>query len=126
MFKLTRRESDLVRSNDLCLLATNGSSGWPHCVPVAYVFLTGLFHIPANKGSRKVRNVKRDPKATILVDEGEHREHGLMIECSSTVLYDQSADQMRKYMRRVKSWENDENTVIIRLKPLRKASWFRE
>ena len=95
-------------------------------MPVAYVFLTGLFHIPANKGSRKVRNVKRDPKATILVDEGEHREHGLMIECSSKFLYDQSASAMRKYMRRVKGWQNDENTVIIRLKPLRKTSWFRE
>jgi len=90
---------------------------------MGYVFLSGLFHIPANKGSRKVRNLERDPKATLLIDEGEH---GLMIECSSKILYDQSASAMRKYMRRVKSWQNDENTAIIRLKPLRKASWFRE
>ena len=126
MFKLTRRESDLVRSNDLCRLATNSSSVWPHIVPLGYVFLSGLFHIPAKKGSRKVRNLERDPMATLLIDEGEDREHGLMIECSSKVLYDQSANAMRKYMRRVKGWQNDENTVIIRLKPLRKTSWFRE
>ena len=93
---------------------------------MGYVFLFGLFHIPANKGSRKVRNLERDPMATLLIDEGEDREHGLMIECSSKFLYDQSASAMRKYMRRVKGWQNDENTVIIRLKPLRKTSWFRE
>jgi len=126
LFKLTRGEGDLVRSNDLCRLATNNTNGWPHIVPMSYVFLSGLFHIPANKGSRKVRNLERDPKATLLIDEGEHREHGLMTECSSKILYDQSANAMKKYMRRVKGWQNDENTVIIRLKPLRKTSWFRE
>ncbi len=126
LIKLDREERNLIRSNDLCRMATTSSSGWPHCVPVSYVFQNGLFHVPANRGSRKVRNLERDSKATLLIDEREHREYGLMIECSSTILYDRSAIRMREYMRRVKGWQNDENTVIIQLKPLRKASWFRE
>ena len=123
---LDRQESVLVRSNNLCRLATKSSSGWPHCVPVSYVYIKGKFFVPANRASRKVRNIERNPKATILIDEGESKEHGLMIECDTTVLYGSSASKMREYMRRVKHWQNDARTVIIRLNPLRKASWFRD
>jgi len=123
---LDREESVLVRSNDLCRLATQSSSGWPHCVPVSYVYVKGKFFVPASRASRKVRNLEGNPKATILIDEGESKEHGLMIECDTTVLYGSSASKMREYMRRVKHWQNDARTVIIRLNPLRKASWFRD
>jgi len=95
-------------------------------VPVSYVYLKGKFFAPAHRASRKVRNIERNPKATILIDEGESKEHGLMIECNATVLYGSSASKMREYMRRVKHWQNDARTVIIRLNPLRKASWFRD
>jgi general stress protein 26 len=116
----------LVLSNDLCRLATETSSGWPNCVPVGYVYLKGKFFVPANRASRKVRNVEGNPKATLLIGEGESKEHGIMIECNTRVLYGSSASKMREYMRKVKHWQNDARTVIIRLDPLRKASWFKD
>ena len=126
LIRLDREESVLVRSNDLCRLATKSSSGWPHCVPVSYVHLEGRFFVPANRASRKVRNIERNPKATLLIDEGESKEHGIMIECNSTILYGRSASKMREYMRKVKHWQNDARTVVIRLDPLRRASWFKD
>ena len=89
LIRLDREESVLVRSNDLCRLATKSSSGWPHCVPVSYVYLK------ANRASRKVRNIERNSKATLLIDEGESKEHGIMIECNATVLYGSGARKMR-------------------------------
>jgi len=95
LIRLDREESVLVRSNDLCRLATKSSSGWPHCVPVSYVYLKGKFFVPANRASRKVINIERNSKATLLIDEGESKEHGIMIECNATVLYGSGARKMR-------------------------------
>ena len=121
---MSHEEGILILSNDLCRLATVSSSGWPHCVPVGYIFQDGAFHVPANRGSRKVKNLERNPRCTLLIDEGEEEESGIMIECNSTIFSGREADEMREHMRRVKGWQNDEETVIVRLDPLRKASWF--
>ncbi|MEA2209657.1 MAG: hypothetical protein QOF54_2134 [Solirubrobacteraceae bacterium] len=58
--------------------ATSGPRGWPHLMPLWYV-LRG--HSPVEPGpriwswtyasSQKVRNVERDPRATLQVESGE-------------------------------------------------------
>ena len=85
-----------------------------------------LFVVGTGRPSQGERAETTSTKATILIDEGESKEHGLMIECDTTVLYGSSASKMREYMRRVKHWQNDARTVIIRLDPRRTANWFRD
>jgi len=123
VFILSNREKQLILSKDVCRLSTISPNGWPHAVPVGYVYLHGKFYVPSGRRARKVRNLTRNAKATIVVDD-ERREHGLMVECSSKVLDGEEAEPFREHMRKVKGWENDENTVVIELRPLRKASWF--
>jgi uncharacterized protein len=66
---LTEREMTIVQSNDICRISTVSQNGWPHVVPVAYVFLEGRFYVPARFNSRKVRNVRLNPKATLVIDD---------------------------------------------------------
>ncbi len=47
-----------------------------------------------------------------------------MIECVSRILDGDEAEPFRVYMRKVKGWKNDEGTMIIKLTPLKKVSWF--
>ncbi len=121
-FVLSYRERHLILSKDVCRLSTISPNGWPHSVLVGYVYLHGKFYVPSSRQAKKVRNLAKNPKATMVIDD-ERTERGAMVECSSKVLDGGGAEPFREYMRRVKGWNNDENTVVIELSPLRKASW---
>jgi len=70
--------------------ATAGARGWPHLMPLWYVLRD-----PSDDGplprvwawtygiSQKVRNLERDPRATLQVEAGEAYEdlRGVMLEC---------------------------------------------
>ena len=53
LLDLTKREANLIISKDILALSTVSQHGWPHCVPVSYVYLDGKFYIPANSKSKK-------------------------------------------------------------------------
>ncbi len=64
--------------------ATRGPRGWPHLMPLWYVPRSGpqLWSWTYAK-SQKVRNLERDPRATVQVEAGElyHELRGAMLEC---------------------------------------------
>jgi len=120
---LTKREMAFILSRDICRLSTISSNGWPHVVPVGYVYLRGKFYIPTDRRAKKVGNLVKNQNATVVVDD-ERLEHGVMIECGSRVLEGNKAQPHREYMRKVKRWQNDETNAVIELTPRRKASWF--
>ena len=121
--EFTRREARLIGSKDILALSTASQNGWPHCVPVSYVYLNYRFYVPASSKSKKIRNLRQNHRATILVDDAES-ESGVMMECEPKILIGAKAKKFRDYMRRVKGWQSDATTVVIVLTPLRKASWF--
>jgi general stress protein 26 len=121
--KFTRREARLIGSNDILALSTVSQHGWPHSVPVSYLYLDGKFYIPANSKSKKIRNLRQNHRATIMVHDAE-TESGVMIECQPTIFTGDRAEKFRDHMRKVKGWQNDETTAIIVLSPKRKTSWF--
>jgi PPOX class probable F420-dependent enzyme len=77
--------------------ATNGVRGWPHLMPLWYVVRDT--HAPGGAGtgrdvwawtyakSQKVRNLERDPRATLQVEAGDSYEElrGVMLECDVVV-----------------------------------------
>jgi len=83
--EFTRKEANLVESNDLLSLSTVSQNGWPHCVPVSYVYLDRKFYVPASSKSKKIRNLRQNHRATILVDD-DQTESGLMMECEPKIL----------------------------------------
>jgi nitroimidazol reductase NimA-like FMN-containing flavoprotein (pyridoxamine 5'-phosphate oxidase superfamily) len=119
----TRKEIAVVGSKDICRISTLSQNSWPHTVPVGYVFLDGTFYVPASPKSRKIRNLRMNSKATPVIDD-ETTECGVMIECTSTILEGIDAKPMKEYMTKAKGWQNDDTTLVIKLEPLRKSSWF--
>jgi nitroimidazol reductase NimA-like FMN-containing flavoprotein (pyridoxamine 5'-phosphate oxidase superfamily) len=122
---LSKREREFVLSRDVCRLSTISHNGWPHSVPVSYVYLKGKFLIPSSNSTKKIRNLRKNPKATIVIDN-EKNESEVMLECNSRIIAGKTAEDLRRYMRKVKHWQNDQRTLIIELVPIRKASWFKE
>jgi PPOX class probable F420-dependent enzyme len=67
--------------------ATNGRTGWPHLMPLWYVIRDGEVWSWTYAKSQKVRNLERDPRATLQVEAGEQYQelHGVMIEAQTVV-----------------------------------------
>jgi PPOX class probable F420-dependent enzyme len=69
------------------ICATNGHRGWPHLMPLWYTVRDGQIWAWTYAKSQKVKNLERDPRATLQVEDGEqyHELRGMMIEASTAV-----------------------------------------
>lgn len=63
--------------------ATNGRNGFPHLMPLWYVLREGRIWAWTYAKSQKVKNLERDPRATLQVETGvEYAElRGVMLRC---------------------------------------------
>jgi hypothetical protein len=82
--------------------ATSGPRGWPHVMPLWYVLRDPLGDRSRPRiwswtyaASQKVRNLERDPRATLQVEAGETYDQlrGVMLECDVVVHRDAAAVQ---------------------------------
>ncbi len=69
------------------ICATNGHNGWPHLMPLWFVTREQDIWAWTYGKSQKVRNLERDPRATLQVEDGEQYDQlrGLMIEAQTVV-----------------------------------------
>jgi PPOX class probable F420-dependent enzyme len=67
--------------------ATLGPRGWPHLMPLWYVVRGEEIWAWTYAKSQKVRNLERDPRATLQIEAGEqyHELRGVMMEAHTTV-----------------------------------------
>lgn len=74
----------------VAVVTSFGPRGWPHSMPLWYVEKDGHIRSWTFRKSQKVRNIERDPRATVLVEAGYDRYdqlRGVMIE-AETVIHD--------------------------------------
>jgi PPOX class probable F420-dependent enzyme len=79
--------SDFLDGQRTVICATNGRDGWPHLMPLWYVVRDGRLWSWTYAKSQKVRNLERDPRATVQVEAGEEYGalRGVMLECEVTL-----------------------------------------
>src|ERR1700761_9308021 len=67
-----------------------GPRGWPHSMPMWFVVRDGEVWIWTYGASQKVRNLERDPRATLLVEAGDTYDQlrGVMIEAEVELIRD--------------------------------------
>jgi PPOX class probable F420-dependent enzyme len=86
--KLSEAEQrQLIDSERIAVVASFGPGGWPHLMPLWYVPREGEIWIYTYAKSQKVRNLERDPRATVLIETGhEYAElRGVMIEAEAEI-----------------------------------------
>jgi PPOX class probable F420-dependent enzyme len=82
--QLTEAEqAEFIQQQRVVICATNGTRGWPHLMPLWYVVRDGDIWTWTYAKSQKVRNLERDPRATLQIEDGETYDQlrGVMIEC---------------------------------------------
>lgn len=131
---------ELLEGERIAVVSTLGPRGWPHSMPMWFVPRAGEVWVWTYAKSQKVRNLERDPRATVLVEAGrEYGElRGAMIEAEAELHRDFEtvtgfAEELTvRYAEGISSVEGDAKAaleaqapkrVAIRVAPLRVATW---
>jgi PPOX class probable F420-dependent enzyme len=132
--KLTDRERDeLLATERIVVVSSHGPRGWPHMMPLWYVLRDGEIWVWTYAKSQKVKNLERDPRATLLVETGvEYGElRGVMIEAEAELIRD--TDQIVefgkeltiRYSEGIDAVEGDAAAALVAQAPKRVAIHFR-
>jgi PPOX class probable F420-dependent enzyme len=63
-------QRELIDTERIVVVSSLGSRGWPHSMPLWYVPRDGEIWIYTYAKSQKVRNLERDPRATLVIETG--------------------------------------------------------
>jgi PPOX class probable F420-dependent enzyme len=63
-------QRELIDSERIVVVSSLGQRGWPHSMPLWYVPRDGEIWIYTYAKSQKVRNLERDPRATLVIETG--------------------------------------------------------
>jgi len=66
--RFSPKEITFLEQNEMCRFASASKTGEPHLVPVSYVWDDNCVYIVTDYGTRKLRNLRENPQAAILVD----------------------------------------------------------
>jgi hypothetical protein len=79
--------SSFLDAQRVVICATNGRDGWPHLMPLWYLVREQEIWAWTYAKSQKVRNLERDARATLQVEDGvEYQElRGVMIEAETVI-----------------------------------------
>lgn len=75
MMKFTIKESEFLKENEGCRIATC-TNDVPHIAPVSYYFEDGFFYFATDYDTKKYANLKKNNKIAISVDlylPGQHK-----------------------------------------------------
>jgi PPOX class probable F420-dependent enzyme len=132
--------AELLDSERVAVVSSIGPRGWPHSMPMWYVVRDGELWVWTYAKSQKVKNLERDPRATLLVETGfEYTElRGVQIEAEAELIRDpdqvfEFAKELTvRYAEGIESVEGDAATalraqapkrVTIHFRPVRVATW---
>jgi PPOX class probable F420-dependent enzyme len=131
---------ELLESERVAVVSSLGPRGWPHSMPLWFVPRGGEVWIWTYAKSQKVRNLERDPRATVLVESGhEYGElRGAMNEAEAELHRDPETvvgfaeELILRYADGISSIDGDAKAaleaqapkrVAIHFKPVRTATW---
>jgi PPOX class probable F420-dependent enzyme len=124
---------ELLGGERIAVVSSLGPRGWPHSMPMWFVPRKGEVWIWTYAKSQKVRNLERDPRATVLIETGrEYGElRGAMIEAEAEIHRDPEtvlrfAEELTlRYAEGISSVEGDARAALEAQAPKRVAIHFR-
>ena len=126
--KFSEREIQFLQQNELCRFATASKKGEPHVVPVSYVWHEDSPYIVTDYKTRKLKNLRENPHAAILVDTAGTQK---LLLISGPVSIIEKGEEYRKLYKIFHSkldwvkrdpWKEGE-APFVRIKPSFKAGW---
>ena len=139
--ELTEAEQlELLDAERVVVVSSLGPRGWPHSMPMWFTVRDGEIWVWTYAKSQKVRNLERDPRATLLVEAGHSYQElrGIQIEAEAELVRETEAvfefakELTVRYADGIDELGDDAaealraqapKRVAIHFKPVRTASW---
>ena len=130
--KLSKAETDFVKTQGVGRFATVGNDGVPHNVPVCPLMDGPNIYIASEKSAKKVRNLRENPNATITLDvyrDSWKNLRGVMLQGHAGIVGDKDFKRIRtKFYRKYPKYKTaspiePEDSVIIEIRLDKKFSW---
>ncbi len=113
---LTAEGERFVADRHLATLSTIGPRGGIHVVAVGFTFVDGVVRIITSDGTQKVRNVERDPRATVAQVAGPQ-----WLSIAGAARIERAPDAVRRaeqlYAERYRPPRENPRRVVIRIDP---------
>jgi PPOX class probable F420-dependent enzyme len=137
---MTDEEVDsFLHQSRTATMATNGPAGVPHLIAMWYGLIDGKVYFETKAKSQKVKNLRRDPGISCMVEAGDTYDQlrGVSIEGTATIIDDLDnqeywaagvsvferyqrpyTDDLRPLLERMMN-----KRVVVRIDPVRVRSW---
>jgi len=129
---LSERQTRFVEQARVAVLATVGPDGGPHVAPVWYRYEDGEFLVLTDRGSQKHRNIERDARVELCIDDKTPPYHTVIVRGTATIVEPPPDEAFRlalavhylgeergeRYVR-----ENRPDNVLLRITPGKIISW---
>lgn len=119
-------EVRFLKSKWVCRIATASPDGWPHNVPVGYLFDGKAFYMTSDPGSKKLKNMAENNRVCIIIDVPEKPRRAIMVQGQATLVeHGEEFERINDFMHKEwggKKWKEGEQ-VAVKIVPTRKVSW---
>ncbi len=122
------REVKFLEQNEICRIATASKKNELHIVPVSYVWNDGFLYVVTDYGTRKLKNLRENPNAAVLVDTNATSK---VMMVSGRVQLIEKGEEYRRIYKLFHSrlgwvkrdpWKEGE-APFVKITPTFKASW---
>ena len=118
-------EAEFLKSQWVCRIATASSDGWPHNVPVGFVFDGEAFYLTSEPGAKKLRNMAENSSVCIVIDQPKPRKAIMVQGLATQFERGEEFERINEIIYRQwggKKWKEGEQ-VAVRIDPTRKVCW---
>lgn len=131
--RLNKKMAKLIAYERACRVATAGSEGRPHLVPVVHVLAGDKIYFGSGNDGRKVQNLRANPQVAITVDlysEDWSQLRGVMVQGTARIIergprFKQARSRLyakySQYAREAALSPSD--SVIVEVTPTHVFSW---
>jgi len=133
LHRLDERQERFVAKARIATLATVGRGGGPHITPVWFRYEGGIFVVAIDRGSQKQRNVERDPRVALCIDDRERPPYHTVIVHGRADIAPAPSKEWRLALavhylgeelgRRYVETRDNPDGVVLRITPERIVGW---
>ncbi len=66
-----KETASYIGASKTLIMVTINHDGWPHLVPMWFSLFEDRIHLHTYRSSQKIRNLERDARGSVLVEDGE-------------------------------------------------------
>ena len=130
--KLTKDETEFIKSQNVGRVSTVSKDGIPHNVPVCPILDAGNVYFATENTATKLKNIKANPHVAIVFDVYSNswkNLRGILMQCKGRVVDRAEFNKIRrKLYAKYPHYKTDaplepEDSIIIKLAPSKKFSW---